>query len=238
VNKVDIFVRHLGARRTERVTVSPTGEGAASYFHSQTASISGNGRFVAFDSWASDLVAGDDNDTQDVFVRDLKRHVTTRIGGGKGPDGSETTSSPAMSGNGRFVTFESNAPEITGGEDARGVFRRDLKTGATLRLPSGVPPPHYTATAPASLSDNGNIAVYGTFDRDNHMSSVLVHDFAKNTTTRVSVGTAGQSADDFVDGAAISGDGRFAGFSSSATNLVAGDTNGTQDVFVRGPLGP
>ncbi|MEA2439379.1 MAG: hypothetical protein QOH76_803 [Thermoleophilaceae bacterium] len=232
--KTDIFVRHLGARRTERVTVSPTGEGAN--FHSGHPSISGNGRLVAFDSGANNLVAGDDNGTQDVFVRDLKRHVTTRIGGHGIISGSETTSSPAMSGNGRFVTFDSNAPEITGGDDARGLFRRDLKTGATLRLPSGFPPPRYIA--PASLSDNGNIVVFETFDPDTRMSAVSVHDFAENTTTRVSVGTAGESADDYVGDAQISGDGRFAGFSSSATNLVAGDTNGTQDVFVRGPLGP
>jgi Tol biopolymer transport system component len=235
LNKVDVLVRHLGARRTERVTVSPTGEGAASYDQT-TASISGNGRFVAFDSFANNLVAGDDNGTQDVFVRDLKRHATTRIGGNGTISGSETTSDPAMSGNGRFVTFNSNAPEITGGDDARGWFRRDLKTGATLRLLSGFPPPHFTV--PASLSDNGNIVVFGTSDPDNHMSAVFVHDVAKNTTTRVSVGTAGQSADDYVEGAAISGDGRFAGFSTSATNLVSGDTNDTQDVFVRGPLGP
>jgi WD40 repeat protein len=233
--KVDIFVRHLGARRTERVTVSPTGEGAASYFHSQTASISGNGRFVAFDSEANNLVAGDHNLGQDVFVRDLKRHVTIRIGGDKA-NGDETTDSPAMSGNGRFVTLHSNAPEITGGDDARGWFRRDLKTGATLRIPPEYPSPSYTA--PASLSDNGNIVVFGISDPDNHTSVVSVHDVAKNTTTRVSVDSAGQPPDAGTQGAAISGDGRFAGFSSSATNLVSGDTNGTQDVFVRGPLGP
>jgi Tol biopolymer transport system component len=234
LNKVDIFVRHLGARRTERVTVSPTGEGAASYDQT-TASISGNGRFVAFDSSANNLVAGDHNLGQDVFVRDLKRHVTTRIGGDKA-NGSETTDSPAMSGNGRFVTLHSNAPEITGGDDARGWFRRDLKTGATLRIPPEYPSPSYTA--PASLSDNGNIVVFGISDPDNHTSVVSVHDVAKDTTTRVSVGTAGQSADAATDGAGISGDGRFAGFSTSATNLVSGDTNDTQDVFVRGPLGP
>jgi Tol biopolymer transport system component len=216
--KIDIFVRHLGARRTERVSVSPTGEGAN--FHSLHPSISNDGRLVAFDSSASNLVAGDVNGLGDVFVRDLKRHATTRIGG---DDTDQDTSAPAISGNGRFVAFISGAREFTGADDdSSGLFRRDLKTGATLRLPYGFP---------SSLSDNGNIVVFA-------FGVVSIHDIAKNTTTRVSVGNAGQPADADTDGAAISGDGRFAGFSTSATNLVSGDTNSTDDVFVRGPLRP
>jgi Tol biopolymer transport system component len=222
--KIDIFVRHLGARKTERVTVSPTGEGAN--FDSRDPSISGNGRLVVFDSSASNLVAGDGNNSEDVFVRDLKRHTTTRIGGNdtdSGNDASRDTSRPAISGNGRFVTFISGAREFTGAEDEAGLFRRDLETGATLRLPC--------CFFPSALSDNGNIVVYGA-------SVVSVHDIAKGTTTRVSVGNAGQPADARTEGLAISGDGRFAGFSTSATNLVSGDTNDTHDVFVRGPLRP
>lgn len=158
----------------------------------------------------------------DVFVRDLKRHATTRIGGGNGT--SSDTSRAVLSGSGRFVAFISGARDFTGADEdgSAGLFRRDLKTGATLRLPDGFP---------SSLSDNGNIVVFGTF-------RIAVHDIAANTTTRVIVGNGGQPADAGSVGVAISGDGRFAGFSTSATNLVSGDTNDTQDVFVRGPLGP
>jgi Tol biopolymer transport system component len=131
----DIFVRDRKLGETTRVSVSSTGaEGNdSSLFYP---SISPNGRFVAFTSWASNLVAGDENGhAEDVFVRDRKKGVTTRI---RESDVNRGVYSgiPSISANGRFVAFEAPAPDLVKGDTnhAIDVFLRDRKRGQTTRL--------------------------------------------------------------------------------------------------------
>jgi Tol biopolymer transport system component len=178
----------------------------------------------------------------DVFVRDLKRRVTKRIGG-RAYDYGETYA-PEISGNGRFVAFLSAA--FVSGQPApsyrEGLFRRDLKTGATEQVdldPGGAE--GNGSSFPFSLSGDGRIVVFNSFASNlvpgdsNLKKDVFIRDLANHTTTRVSVDSAGQQAATRSDAPAISADGRFAGFHSTAA-LVPGDTNGKRDVFVRGPL--
>jgi TolB protein len=131
----DIFVRDRKRGETTRVSVSSTGEEAndTSLFYP---SISPNGRFVAFTSWASNLVAGDENGhPEDVFVRDRKRGVTTRIRENN-RSGFLYSGIPSISANGRFVAFESPAPDLVKGDrnHAVDVFLRDRKRGETTLL--------------------------------------------------------------------------------------------------------
>jgi Tol biopolymer transport system component len=124
----DVFVRNLKEGRTTRVSVDvaggdPNGESAAP-------SISADGRYVAFQSDASDLVQGDGNSATDVFVRDLKRQRTTRISvDAVGADPNGVSFAPSISANARNVAFFSNASDLVSGDanSATDVFVRDRK---------------------------------------------------------------------------------------------------------------
>ena len=105
---------------TRRVSVGPGGAQANS--DSFDPAISAHGRYVAFASYASNLVAGDTNDTGDVFVRDRVAHVTRRVS--VGPGGAQANSDslrPAISAHGRYVAFDSYASNLVAGDtnDAR-----------------------------------------------------------------------------------------------------------------------
>jgi Tol biopolymer transport system component len=130
----DIFVRDRKLGETTRVSVSFTGEEAngSSLFYP---SISANGRFVAFTSYASNLVPGDANRREDVFVRDRRRSVTTRVRENNG-SGSLYSGIPSITDNGRFVAFESPAPDLVEGDrnEAVDVFLYDRKRGKTTPL--------------------------------------------------------------------------------------------------------
>jgi Tol biopolymer transport system component len=241
----DVYVHHLKTHRTERVSVTRSGK--PPNHGSFDPSLSDNGRFVAFTSFASNLVRGDSTGTSDVFIRDLKRRVTKRIGG-KHRSSLEETFAPALSGNGRFVVFFSSANEFYDDTDDNrfGAFRRDLKTGATQRVDvksSGGPARGGGSFDPA-ISDDGEIVVFSTGannlvpDDTNIKGDVFVRDIPNHTTTRASVDSAGRQVKRNSRAPVISGDGRFAAFQSNARNLVSGDTNIKTDVFVRGPLRP
>ncbi|MGZ4664922.1 MAG: TolB family protein, partial [Frankiaceae bacterium] len=122
----DVFVRDRRAGTTTRVSVSNTGAQANGY--SYEVAVSANGRYVAFDSNATNLVPGDTNDAQDVFVRDRRAGTTTRVSvSNSGAQGNGGSGDPAVSANGRYVAFNSFATNLVPGDtnDARDVFVRD-----------------------------------------------------------------------------------------------------------------
>jgi hypothetical protein len=205
--------------------------------------ISANGRFVAFTSSASNLVAGDTNATEDVFVRDLVAQVTTRVSVGPGGHQANNVSSdPAISEDGRFVAFQSFASNLVAGDtnNARDVFVWDRVAQVTRRVSVG--PAGQQANsgreAPA-ISAHGRFVAFDSFASNlvagdtNGTGDVFVWDRVAQLTRRVSVGPGGQQANSLSYFAAISAHGRFVAFDSFASNLVAGDTNHTYDVFVR-----
>jgi Tol biopolymer transport system component len=148
--------------------------------------VSGDGRFVAFESFADNLVPDDTNHRADVFVRDLERGETTRVSvtsAGKEAKTFQTIRAVAISSDGSVVAFSSAASDL-------------------------VP------------------------DDTNGMADVFVHDLATGRTTRVSVASDGSEGNSTSYGVGLSADGRFVAFSSSASNLVPGDVNDVSDVFV------
>jgi len=124
----DVFVRDRLAGVTRRVSVGPGGQ--ANGF-SDSPAISADGRFVAFESDASDLVAGDTNGVFDVFVRDRLAGVTRRVSVGPGGQGNRGSFSPAISANGRSVAYVSAASNLVRGDTnaAFDVFVRDPLLG-------------------------------------------------------------------------------------------------------------
>jgi Tol biopolymer transport system component len=240
--EIDVFARDLARGRTMGVSVEPGGvPGNAA---SAEAAISANGQFVAFASGASNLVPGDTNGQTDVFVRDLARGRTVRASlgpsGTQGEDGG--SAGPALSADGRFVAFWSEAGNLVSG-DTNGfadVFVRDRQRGTTSRVSVG---PHGAQADDISFSPavsaDGRFVAFESYARNlapvvpGISGSVFVHDMRTGRTELVSVGRSGAQADGASGNPAISADGRFVAFASEAGNLVAGDTNGRFDVFVR-----
>jgi len=141
---VDVFLRDLQSATTEQVSLDPSGGDqdleTGPVASTSVSSVSADGRYVAFISLASDLVSGDTNDALDIFVRDRQAGITTRVsvdsGGAQGNlDSWVTYSSRYLSGDGRFVVFESTADDLVSG-DTNGladVFVHDRSNGATTR---------------------------------------------------------------------------------------------------------
>jgi Tol biopolymer transport system component len=217
-------------------------DGAQGYNQSWDASLSGDGRYVAFESLASTLVPHDTNASCDVFVHDCQTGETTRVSvSSAGGQGDLSSYNPSISADGRYVAFESVADNLVAG-DTNGcadVFRRDRQTGQTIRVSvkSDGAQGHQASGAPAITADGGLVAFESWAgnlvpDDTNHSSDVFVHNCKTGNTRRVSVSSNGAQGDWDSLMASVSADGRLVAFMSLAANLVPGDTNDFQDVFV------
>jgi len=225
----------------ERVSVSSSGAEADSI--SYLPAITPDGRTIAFQSEASNLVGGDTNDVVDIFVRDRQTGQTTRVSvSSSGAQSDERSDRPSISNDGRYVAFYSYATNLVANDtnEAYDAFVHDRQTGLTTRVsvssagaqgnaPSFHPTLSYDGRYVVFYSDASNLVADDTNDKDD----VFVHDRQTGQTTRVSVNSAGEqgNSDSYI--CDISGDGRYVAFHSWASNLVAGDTNNTGDVFVR-----
>jgi len=249
----DIFIRDLQTGTTQRVSVSSGGvEGNSDSLHP---AVSDDGRYVAFDSNASNLVSGDTNGWVDAFVRDRQTNSTERVSVSSAEVQANNTSwYPAVSGDGRYVAFQSFASNLVSGDtnNVEDVFVRDRQAGTTTRVSRATSGTQGNNASGGWLSISGD-GRYVAFTSDatnlvagdtNGYGDIFVRDrdtdgdgtFDESgavSTTRVSVDSAGAQSNGESYYAAISADGRFVAFGSPATNLVAGDTNGYSDVFVR-----
>ncbi len=240
-NAADIFVRDTLLGTTTRVSVSSSGEQSNGY--SAAPVLSADGRWVVFLSGATNLVAGDTNGMIDVFLRDTVGGITRRVSvSSLGAQANGISYAPTISADGRLVAFHSSATNLVVG-DTNGlwdVFVHDVQTGLTTRAvssPSGGQPNGHCA-AP-SLSGDGRLLAFHSnatnlIDQDvNGAWDVFVRDLGVGVTTRVSVSSAGAAANGNSADAVLSEDGRWVAFQSAATNLVAGDANSFDDVFLR-----
>ena len=236
----DIFVHDRETGVTERVSVSSSGEQAN--LSSDYPFISGNGRFVAFSSYASNLVSGDTNDTADIFVHDRETGVTERVSvSSLGEQGNGLSLETSISADGRFVAFVSHATNLIGRDsnDAADIFVHDRQTGVTRRV--SVSSTGRQANRPSSgpfISADGRfVGFYSlasnlvTGDNNGDQDS-FVHDRLTGVTERVSVSSSGEQGNDLSGAISISAGGRFVAFESEATNLVGGDTNAALDIFI------
>lgn len=239
----DVFVHDRETRTTERVSVSSTGEQGNAL--STRPAISADGRFVAFNSLATNLVEGDENGFGDVFVHDRQTRTTTRVNvSSSGEEAREVTFSlepNAISADGRLVTFSSNAPNLVDDDSnaATDVFVHDRTTGATTRVSVDS-----MAVEGNDTSDSATISADGRFvafrsrasnlveGDTNERSDVFLHNLKTSKTKRVSLGPAGAEANGDSFGPVLSANGHFVAFFSNASNLVEGDTNDAEDVFV------
>ncbi len=251
-NAYDAFLYDRQTGTTERISVNSNGEQGNSV--SGVSSISVDGRFVAFNSYASNLVADDTNGAStscggcvDVFVRDRQTGTTERVSvDSSGTEGNANSLNPSISADGRYVAFSSSASNLVVGDtnERDDVFVHDRQTGTTERVSvdsSGGQGSSHSVRP--SITPDGRFVAFDSLASNlvtgdtNNADDVFVHDRQTGTTDRISIDSNGAQGNSLsfqaqVTPDSISADGRLVVFYSYADNLVAGDIEGFGDIFV------
>jgi hypothetical protein len=249
----DVFVHDRVTGTTERVSVASDGTQANG--PSEGSSISADGRFVVFDSNASNLVAGDTNGAYDVFIHDRLTGTTERVS--TDSTNSEVAgggSSATISGDGRYVAFDSTSPDLVPNDTNGGgvyphsgadIFVKDLMTGAVERVSVATDGTQSDGDASnvsyPAISSDGRFVVWTSTatnlvpDDTNDLPDVFLRDRMLGTTERVSVSSTGaqggrSQGNDRLEG--LSDDGRFVAFQSSSSELT-GNVDSVHQIFVR-----
>ena len=244
---LDVFVRDRVLNRTSIVSVDSIGNrgNAASSLGlpESLKAISDDGRFVVFQSDATNLVVNDTNAETDIFVHDLQTGITSRASVSSNGTASNGFSRGAcISGNGRFVGFVSSATNLVTGDtnNVADIFIHDRQTATTTLVSvdsSGTQANDISSLG--GISDDGRLVVFRSDATNlvtgdtNNSTDVFLRDRQNNTTTRVSLDSAGVQANAACVSPQISGDGRVVAFTSGATNLITGDSNAVDDIFLR-----
>jgi Tol biopolymer transport system component len=237
----DIFVHDREIGSTQLVSMSSDGKQGNST--SSEAVISANGRYIAFHSYATNLVKNDTNKRIDVFVHDLTTAETTRVSIKSNKTQAKGASfGPTISADGRYVAFSSDAPNLVTNDKNKqnDIFVRDREIAETVRVSiNSAGEEGNFDSFDAALSADGRYVAFGSratnlvSDDTNEVEDIFVHDQQTGETTRISVNSAGQQVEGASFGATLSADGRYIVFNSEADNLVADDENETTDVFIR-----
>lgn len=244
----DVFVHDRQTKQTTRVSVASDGS-QANVLHpygSRDPSISADGRFVAFTSSASNLVAAATNGYDHVYLHDRQTRITSLVSISSGGEaGNSSSIRPSISANGQVVAFESGANNLLG-DPPSAVFEsnilvHDRLSGITTRVdvPSSGDRTFQNANSSyASISADGRFVAFESGKTNlvandaNNQSDVFVHDRQTGITARVSVASNATEGNSDSSAAGISGDGRFVVFTSNASNLVQSDGNGMGDVYL------
>jgi Tol biopolymer transport system component len=238
----DVFVRDRLNGTTERVSVDSSGAQGNGFSGSYGIAISADGRYVVFESRASNLVTGDTNGVGDIFLRDRLNGTTERVSvDSSGLQGNAGSLHPSISPDGRHVAFSSNASNLvpTDTNSQMDVFVHDRVSGTTelVSVSTSGAQGNGTSELP-SMSTDGRCVVFDSAATNlapldtNGRVDVFVRDRQIGLTTRVSRSSTGAQGNGHSSLPCISADGHYVAFMSEATNLVAGDTNASDDVFV------
>ncbi|MFE9925476.1 hypothetical protein ACFYQA_29070 [Streptomyces sp. NPDC005774] len=222
----DVFLRDLRTGRTQRVGTDAAG--GQSGFGATAGAISASGRYAVFVSASTDLIPGEVHDGPAVYRRDLRsgevRYVGRDLGGSV-----RWALHASVSADGRYVAFASSEAVPRPGAV---VAVRDMRTGELTKMPLRL----HRSTNPL-LSDDGSVLVYtcsSYWPIDNSASDAMVADPQAGTHRSLHTTPDGVRGNGRVSQAGVSGDGRYASFTSTATDLGPEDTNGAgANVFVR-----
>jgi hypothetical protein len=241
----DIYVRDTDSGTTQLASVSTAGVLADAACGLPR--ISGNGRFVVFQSEATTLVLDDTNGERDIFVRDLLFGTTERVSVGPGGEADDFSRRPDISDNGRYVTFYTQAsnlvpalPQPDGDTSLSDkIVRHDRETGsnAWVSVGSGDRPAADGSIGNARISGNGRYVAFVARDVDwfnngGEDDHIYVRDMQAGTTTLCDVIAPGFPGNGEADEPVLSGSGALLVFSGGASDLTPGDDNDTWDIFV------
>jgi TolB protein len=245
----DVFVHDRTAGLTNRVSTGSQGEADAL---SLAAFVSANGRTVVFSSDASNLVAADGNGSMDVFVKDVVAGRIRRVSVGPLGESASRSEASSIDARGVVIAFRSFASNLVHG-DLNGkadVFVFDRDSGLMERVNvSSTGAEARAATFRGVVSGSGRFVGFRSRAANlvpgdtNEALDAFVHDRWTGATTRISVASYGEEADAsgfdrstrrsfFMSRPFLSANGRYAAFTSRASNLVPGDRNDVSDVFV------
>jgi len=237
----DIFVRNIATGKTSRVSVGGRNRQANGPSHSARG-ISYNGRYVVFESFATNLVKGDTNGTWDVFLRDRKAHRTKLVSlSSTGKHGNGSSSDPVISASGRYIAFEAVASNLVP-HDTNGstdILLRDMSAHRTTRMSVNSKGAQGIASSySASITPDGRYVAFESFSNlagkdGNHVADVFLRDRVAGKTYRISLSSKGRVGNGYSSDPAISANGRYVAFESAATNFTRNDTNAHVDVFIR-----
>ncbi|MBI1850589.1 MAG: PD40 domain-containing protein [Planctomycetes bacterium] len=233
--RTDVFERDLETGVTVRVSV--TSAGVESDGNSTSPVISADGRFVAFFSLARNFGPSNPNPNRLLYVHDRDTGATEWASVTSLNVATDDVRSPSISGDGRFIAFEGGYILPNHQNSNSDVYVRDRVAGTT-RCASLLATGDYGGGVYPSISENGRYVAFvsgSNLDPTPATGSVHVYirDLQTDTARRVSLDSAGNGADNGSSYPAISGSGRYVAFISSARNLVPGDTNNQEDLFVR-----
>ena len=231
---------------TKRVSIAS--DGSQLNHKSELPIISGDGRFVAFSSRSPKLVLGDTNKTPDVFVWERETGITERVSVGSTGEQAEGISYPtSISPDGRFVVFNSDAPNLvendgvpTNLEEALDVFVHDRETNETERISVNTKgdPAEFAPSFGGRITPDGRFVAFVSsaqnldpLDSDIY-PDIFVRDREEGTTEMVSLKSTGEATPFTTLSPSISADGRFVAFDAN-DELTPDDTNRAADVFVR-----
>jgi hypothetical protein len=237
----DIFV--FDRKRGTLALASRTPAGGVGNHGSSSPRISANGKWVVFSSNAADLVAGDSNEVPDIFLYDVKGKAVELVSVDReGGPANEASDAPAVSGDGRYVAFESDASDLIFGDTNAGsdVFVRDRQSGTTTRISvSSDGEEGFGFSSMGDISADGAYVVFSSTsdlvpDDTNGVRDVFLSD--RNNAdpwSRIHLLSRGgnQVGNGVSQKPAIGDDGSAVAFTSAASNLVPGDTNAVADVF-------
>lgn len=229
------------AHQTLRVSAADgRGEPNAGSF---TPSVSRDGRYVVFASEASNLVPNDTNHRRDIFVRDVQAGTTTRVNvSTRGRQANLDSYNPSISDDGRYVVYDSFASNLVPDDLNRegDVFLRDLTAGTTTRVSLGLDGKELDSSSGfATISGDGQVIAFESAARTlrlgapGRVTDIYLVDHAGKVLEWVTRSAAGGEPNGGSGDIALSRDGQRVAFASAASNLVAGDTNLADDVFVR-----
>lgn len=245
---MNIFIRDRQLKTTTLVSMSTTGTpGNAT---SANTVISDDGRFVTFQSDASNLVPGDTNGGTDIFEYEVATKKLTRVSvSGSGVQGNRNSRYPSISGDGRYVAFISEATNLVSGDTngLRDVFVHDRITGSTERVNLSSTGAQANLNSgdtrhTVSISADGRYVAFESLatnlapGESNNTYDIFVRDRQAGTTERASVSSTGIGGDSASQFPAISADGRYVVFQSAASNLVPADANNVEDIFMHDRL--
>ncbi len=241
-NATDLFLYDREQATLQRVSVDSAGNQANG--NSLNPAISADGQFLVWHSNASNLVSGDSNNTNDVFLKNLSsgsvQLVSVGIGGAAANNSSTNAS---VSANGNLVVFQSDADNLVANDNNGGtdIFLKNLGSGATFRVSvdsaGNAGSGRNSASGNPMISGNGEYVVFDTFaglvpEDTNGASDVYSHELSTGSTIRISTPLDGENSNGGSRKPSISADGNLVAFESNASNLTEADSNDASDAFV------
>ena len=240
----DLFLKTLASGAVTRLsTTTAGGELPGGVVAGSRPVLSADGTQLLFSGDGNAIVGGDSNASRDVFLKDLQSGQVTRVSTtATGAEANGLSQNPHFLPDGQRVLFVSDASNLVSGDTnaARDLFVKDLASGAVTRLSTAADGSEANGgnTSPRLAADGSRLAFVSAASNlvkgdTNGFLDVYLRELDSGQVSRASLAVDGREPDGDSYGPALSPDGRTVAFTSKASNLVPGDTNGVADLFLK-----